>query len=70
MHAHLHMTHWPKERIVLSLKGKNSRTKLLFNAKYTVLEKKWQPTVLFFSGESHGQRSPVGYSPRGRKSQT
>ena len=28
---------------------------------------KWQPTVVFLPGESHGQRSLVGYSPRGRK---
>jgi len=25
----------------------------------------WQPTVVFFPGESHGQRSLAGYSPRG-----
>ena len=31
------------------------------------LEKKWQPTPVFLPGESHGQRSLVGYSPRGRK---
>ena len=23
----------------------------------------WQPTPIFFSGESHGQRSLVGYGP-------
>jgi len=23
----------------------------------------WQPTLIFFPGESHGQKSPVGYSP-------
>ena len=28
---------------------------------------KWQPTPVFLPGESHGQRSLVGYSPRGRK---
>ena len=27
----------------------------------------WQPTPVFFLGESHGQRSLVGYSPWGRK---
>ena len=27
--------------------------------------RKWQPTPGFFPGESHGQRSLVGYSPRG-----
>ena len=27
----------------------------------------WQPTPVFLPGESHGQRSLVGYSPQGRK---
>ena len=27
------------------------------------LEKEMQPTPVFFPGESHGQRSLVGYSP-------
>ena len=30
-------------------------------------ERKWQPTPLFLPGESHGQRSLMGYSPWGRK---
>ena len=29
--------------------------------------KKCQPTPIFLPGESHGQRSLVGYSPWGRK---
>ena len=29
--------------------------------------KKWQPSPVFLPGESHGQRSLVGYSPRGHK---
>ena len=29
--------------------------------------RKWQPTALFLLGESHGQRSLVGYSPQGHK---
>jgi len=29
--------------------------------------RKEQPTPVFFPGESHGQRSLVGYSPRGPK---
>ena len=29
--------------------------------------RKWQPTPLLLPGKSHGQRSMVGYSPRGRK---
>ena len=28
---------------------------------------KWQPTPVFLTGKSHGQRSLVGYSPWGRK---
>ena len=27
----------------------------------------WQPTLVFLPGESHGQRSLVGYSPQGLK---
>ena len=30
-------------------------------------KRKWQPTPVFLSGESHGQRSLVGYSPQGHK---
>ena len=29
--------------------------------------REWQPTPVFLPGESHGQKSLVGYSPRGRK---
>ena len=32
--------------------------------------KKWQPTPVFFPGESHGQRTLAGYSPWGCKSWT
>ena len=32
--------------------------------------RKWQPTPVFLPGESHGQRSLVGYSLWGRKSRT
>ena len=28
--------------------------------------RKWHPTLAFLSGKSHGQRSLVGHSPRGR----
>ena len=31
------------------------------------LEKEMQHTPVFLPGESHGQRSLVGYSPRGRR---
>ena len=29
--------------------------------------RKWQPTLVFLPAKSHGQRSPLGYSPWGRK---
>ena len=29
--------------------------------------REWLPIPVFLPGESHGQRSLVGYSPRGRK---
>ena len=32
--------------------------------------RKWQPTLVFSPGTSHGQRSLVGYSPWGCKSRT
>ena len=32
-----------------------------------VWRRKWQPTPRFLTGESHGQRSLVGYSPWGHK---
>ena len=31
------------------------------------MRRKWQPTLVFLPGKSHGQRSLVGYSPRGHK---
>ena len=33
----------------------------------TPCRRAWQPTPVFLPAESHGQRSLVGYSPRGRK---
>ena len=27
--------------------------------------RKWQPTLVFLPGKSHGQRNLVGYSPQG-----
>ena len=30
-------------------------------------KRKWQPTPVFLPGESHGQRSQVGYSSQGHK---
>ena len=32
-----------------------------------LLKEAWQPTPVFLPGESHGQRSLVGYRPQGFK---
>ena len=45
-------------------------TRVRFLGQEDPLEKKWQPTPVFLPGESLGQRSLAGYSPRGHKSQT
>ena len=34
---------------------------------HSTWRRKWQPTPVFLPGESHGRRSLVGHSPRGRK---
>ena len=46
------------------------RTKWRYDIKliqFVSWRRKWQPTPVFLPGESHGWRSLVGYSPRGRK---
>ena len=37
---------------------------------HAVWRRAWQPTPVFLPGEFHGQRSPVGSRPWGRKSRT
>ena len=34
---------------------------------YHLWRKKWQPTLVFLTGKSHGRRRLVGYSPQGHK---
>ena len=41
--------------------------KMTFKALQDFWRRKWQTTPVFLPGESHGQRSLVGYSPWGRK---
>ena len=40
---------------------------LILGGGKTPWRRKWQPTPVFLTGKFHGQRSLVGYSPRGRK---
>ena len=44
--------------------GKETRVQSL--GREDPLEEKWQPSPVFLPGESHGQRSLAGCSPRGR----
>ena len=52
-----------KSRTLLS----NKHSHFLSHIFKYVWRRKWQPTPEFLPGESHGQRSLVGYSPWGRK---
>ena len=46
---------------------RRQKTGLGFLGREDSLEEAWQPTPIFLSGKSHGQRSLVGYNPWGRK---
>ena len=41
-------------------------TRVQFLGREDPRRRTWQPTPVFLPGESHGQRSLVGYSARGR----
>ena len=41
------------------------KTQVQFLGQKDPWRKKWQPIPVFLPGESHGQRSLAGYSPRG-----
>ena len=47
---------------VFSFYCKNSRKQLLVRSWFLSFPSQWQPTPVFLPGESHGQRSFVGYS--------
>ena len=53
---------WPKQ---LSMHT-SSQAQFLTNTRYE-WRREWQSTPVFLPGESHGQRSLMGYSPSGRK---
>ena len=50
-----------------SLRVGHDRATSLSSVTFMHWRRKWQPTPVFLPGESHGQRSLVGYSPWGRK---
>ena len=47
--------------------GDSNRTGINLWVGKILWRRKWQPTPVFLPGESHGQRSLVGYSPWGCK---
>ena len=59
-------------------KGKRIKGRVLKRDLYTYLpwvgkilwRRKWQPTLVSLPGKSHGQRSLVGYSPRGHRKES
>ena len=60
-HTHTH-THWASQ-LVLVVKNLLVNAGGITDLGSIPWKKKWQPTPVFLSGESHGQRSLVGYSP-------
>ena len=53
--------------VVLWIRSFPASCEALYPCKEVQWRRKWQPTPVFLPGESHGQRSLVGYSPWGRK---
>ena len=59
-------------QVALALKNppahaRDIRDEGLIPAWEDALEKEWQAIPVLLPRESHGQRSPVGYSPQGQK---
>ena len=50
-----------------AIAGVSEDTSLIPGSRRFPWRRKWQPTPVFLPGESHGQRSLVGCSPRGHK---
>ena len=44
----------------------NNKDEIAINI-HLIWSREWQSTLVLLPGESHGQRSLVGYSPRGHK---
>ena len=52
-------------RFCKELPFNNMLIDLKIKKNYIYKRRKWQPILVFLPGESHGQRSLVGYSPWG-----
>ena len=53
--------------VIPHVRAKSLQLRLFMDYSTTDLEKKWQPTPVLLPGESHGQKSLVGYSPWGHR---
>ena len=60
--------HELKRRLLLARKAMTNLDSVLKSR--DTWRRNWQPTPVFLLGESHGQRSLVGYSPQVTKSRT
>ena len=58
---------FPGGSVVKNLPANAGDTDLIPGSGRFLGRRKWKPTPVFFPGEYHGQRSLVGYSPRGCK---
>ena len=58
---------FPGGTVVKNLLANTRDTSLIPGVGKVPWSRKWQPTLVFLPGESHGQRSLVGYSPWSHK---
>ena len=64
--------HLPDQLADISLSREHGKGSHALHSLFSLLvedpwRRSWLPTLVFLPGESHGQRSLVGYSPQGRK---
>ena len=70
---HVYVHHHPSPTKFMGFPGGGSSKELTCQCRFNCWVRKiswrraWQPTPVFFPGESHGQRSLVGYSPGSQK---
>ena len=62
----LYLFFWEKKHLEEKLSFLWQNAKCIFQP-YEPWRRKWQPTPVLLPGEFHGQRSLVGYNPRGHK---
>ena len=53
--------------VIPHVRAKSLQLRLLWTTLLRTWRRKWQPTPVLLPGESHGQKSLVGYSPWGHR---